>query len=252
MTLPPTELDTRAIPSERRVQPIDSDVYAALPRPTVALAHSDPQAGRILYWLANDADGWAPTTVDSHDGALEAARTVYRYARLGQSGAVPSAQAFATVLEATAGAICLTTWMDTLVNLIRVPSGPVEQPAPSVLDDDTGLPPVAELSANEGDATHNSGPFLALRPVDAGRTLGAQPDGAVEWWTRDDVVDRLRAATPEIICVDRLFEAAELEAFAHDDPDAVRCALLEADSTASDPHIAENDTAKTDGGGAWW
>ena len=245
MTLPLSDLDRRAIPAE-------SDVHTDLPRPTVALAHSDPQAGRILYRLAIGAGGWAPMTADSRDADLEAARTVYRYARLGQSGAVPSGQAFATVLEAAAGAIGLTTWMDTLVNLVRVPSGPVEQPAPSVVDDDTGLPPVAELSVDEGDATHNSGPFLALRPVDAGRTLGAQPDGAVEWWTRDDVVDRLRAATPEIIGVDRLFQAAELEAFAHDDPDAVRCALLEADSTASGPPIAENDTAKTDGGGAWW
>jgi len=252
MTLPPSDLDTRAIPPERHVRPTESDAHAALPRPTAALARSDPQAGRILYRLAVDAGGWAPTTADSHDDGLEAARTVYRYARLGQSGAVPSTQAFATVLEAAAGAIGLTTWMDTLINLFRVPSGPVEQPAPSVLDDDTGLPPVAGLSADEGDDTHDGGPFLALRPVDAGRTLGAQPDGAVEWWTRDDVVDHLRAATPEIIGVDRLFEAAELEAFAHGGPDAVRCALLEAGSTTSGLPIAEDDTAKTDGGGAWW
>lgn len=227
MTLPLSDLDRRAIPAE-------SDVHTDLPRPTVALAHSDPQAGRILYRLAIGAGGWAPMTADGRDADLEAARTVYRYARLGQSGAVPSGQAFATVLEAAAGAIGLTTWMDTLVNLVRVPSGPVEQPAPSVVDDAFIIPPAT-------DAADACGQYLAIRPVDDGRTLGVEPDGAVEWWSRDDVVDHLRATTPEVVAIDRLF----------DDLDAVRRALLEADSTASDPPVAENDTA-ADGGGSWW
>jgi len=248
MTLPPTELDAQAIPSERQVQPTDSDVHAALPRPTLALAHSDPQAGRILYRLATDAGGWAPTTPDNHDGALEAARTVYRYARLGQSGAVPSAQAFATVLEAAAGAIGVTTWTDTLVNLVRVPAAAVEQPAPAIVDDVFVMPSVTDLSTVAGTGGH----FLAIRPVDDGRTLGAQPDGAVEWWTHDDVVDHLRATTPEIVAVNRLFDEIELAAFVHDDPEAVRRGLMEPEAVDTDPLIAESDTAKADGGGAWW
>jgi len=252
----PSILNSGAFPSGRRVRhPAKRDSHTDdLRPPSAALAHGDPQAGQILYRLALDAGGWAPA--DEGHGphgtaatVLEAARTVYRYARMGQAGAVPSSQAFATVLDSAAGAVALLTWTDTLVGIVRVPTSPADQPAPPVVDGAAVLPPVPELLDDDGAERGDSGQYLAVRPATEGRPLGAAPTPGVEWWSREQVVTHLRGTRPELIAVDRLFAPAERDAFQHDTSAAVRTALLDADSADATSVAAQVGSVETDGGG---
>ena len=253
MELPSSEPDNRASPPTRRGRPLESTDTDLRP-PRTAFARCDSEAARILYALAINAGGWAPPAgPDSQDTAvpssLKATRDVYRYIRAGPGDTVPAAAAFATVLEAAAGAIAVTTWTDRLISLVRVPTDPVEQPSSSVVDDATRLPPVSEIPTGCDSDGGDGGPFLCKYTDDA-QTLGADCDIVADWWSREDVCAHLRGANPEFVSVGRVFASVEQVAFERDDPAAVAQAIQDAEPEGLDTDLESVD--QSTGNGGWW